>query len=184
MFSDLTSQPLLIAALVAGIALVAFWLVTRRDRREMAQQDAETRQLRAQLAERLMTEAVENKNKTDAFISIYGELVQKLRHIEQAASYQETGDFIHRHVPLTRAVYDAHRGEWHVLGQALEQELHYLYERISPDSVYDELTRDTPRGQALQAVEAIIEEAQTLSGHLDSVIRSLGIIQRDTARQG
>ena len=31
---------------------------------------------------------------------------------------------------------------------------------------------------------AIIEEAQTLSGHLDSVIRSLGIIQRDTARQG
>ncbi len=183
MFSDLTSQPLLIVALVAAIALAAFWLVTRRDRQDGLLQDAETKLLRARLAEALIAEAVENKNKTDAFISIYAELVQKLRHIEQTASYQETGDFIHRHVPLGRAVYDAHHGQWHALGQTLEQELHYLYERISPESVYDELTRDTPRGQALQAVEAIIEEAQTLSGHLDSVIRSLSIIQRDSARQ-
>lgn len=180
---NFTSQPLLIVAAIAAVALVGFFFLSRRSKHDLAEQSAETRQLRAHLASLLIVEAVENKNKAEAFVSIYAELVQKLRQIEQKASYQETGDFIHRHVPLNRIVYDAHREQWHVLGATLEQELHYLYERITPESVYDELTRDTPRGSALQAVERIIEEAQTLSGHLDSVIRSLSIIQRDSNRQ-
>lgn len=168
-----------LAALAVVIAVFVWWRssATRAS-------NASSAFPRDALAGYLLVELIENRNKTEAFIAIYTDMLKKLRALEIKAAYEETGDFIHRFVPLNRSVYELYQSHTSALGAALEKDLANVYARIQADTVYDQLTPQTPRGLALQMVEKIVDQAENLRQPLESLIQRLQMIQRDAARAG
>jgi hypothetical protein len=172
---------ILFVSLICIIILILFGLRSLKNKKASQislSHQMTAHQRRVQLAELLLAELIENKNKCEAFIAIYADLLQQLRVMDQPAAYQETGDFVHRFVPLNRYSYDTCADDLPLLGDVLENELKQLYTRISPESIYDELHPNTSRIEALRHVEVMIDDAQQIGQSLDQAIQALSIICR------
>ncbi len=171
---------MILAFVFAFVALlgIALWWIQHRTARKTPKAVATFP--RAVVATHILEELVENKNKAQAFVTIYSDMLQKLRSLDQKATYEEAGDFIHRHVPLNRSVYDLYVEHCAVLGPALQKELGELYKNVRNDTIYDELTRETPRSTALRHLEKTIDEAQKLIAAIDPLVQTLQIVQRDS----
>ena len=164
--------------MILGLAFAAFallavilWLVQRRGTRKI--HPALAQFPRTVVAAHLAEELIENRNKATAFITVYSDMLQKLRSLDQAAPYETSGDFIHRHVPLSRSVYDLYLDHCAILGPALQKELAEFYKDVRSETLYDELTRDTPRAQALRRVESAIDKAEKTLAAVDPLIQTL-----------
>ncbi len=172
---------ILLTCIILGMALgVWFWLKPASRQGNSAHQN----HARSQVARQLLTELTENKNKAEAFISIYQDLLQKLRLEAVDTPLNNTENFVHSHVPLNRDTYDQITTDLPLLGGDLVRELQQLYAHISPASSYQELGKDTAHGHALQLVEGLIDDASELVIKIDGLIQPLRMIERDGVRKG
>ena len=134
------------------------------------------------IAAALAGELTEDKIKCESFITIYNELLRNLRDTSISAQYEETSDFIHRHPPLSRAVFDANVDKIAIFGTKLAGELAGTYAAVRQEAEYQNLERAMPRAAAVRMVEMVIEDARKTMEPMDVVISALNIIVRGSTQ--
>jgi hypothetical protein len=150
----------------------------QNDRSKQDEQALQKRE-RVVLAAALSGELTENKIKCEAFITIYSELLRNLRETDRPALYEETGDFIHQHPPLSRKVFDGNVDKIPLLGVKLAGDVTNAYASIRTDADYFTLEASTPRANAIRMVEMVLDDAQRTLEPLDNPISGLNMIVRD-----
>lgn len=131
------------------------------------------------LASALSAELTENKIKCETFITIYTELLRNLREMERRAAYEDTGDFIHQHPPLSRKVYEKNIEKLSFFSPKLVTDLNAVYSAIRSEPQYFTLDTSMPRAAALRIVEMVLDDAQKTLEPIDPLIAALDMIIRD-----
>lgn len=148
------------------------------DRNRQDEQSLQKRE-RVVLAAALSGELTENKIKCEAFITIYSELLRNLRETDKPALYEETGDFIHQHPPLSRKAFDTNVDKINLLGVKLAGDVTNAYSAVRSDANYFTLEASTPRPNAVRMIEMVLDDAQRTLEPMDTAISALNMIVRD-----
>lgn len=177
------------AIVFAGMALMALilWLgirqlsVSQKEHITRVNQDEKKLQQREKLllASAFSAELTENKIKCETFITIYTELLRNLRELERRATYEDTGDFIHQHPPLSRATYDQNIEKLASFSPKIVSDLNHVYSAIRSEPQYFTLDATMPRAAAIRIVEMVIDDAQKTLEPIDPLIGALDMIIRD-----
>lgn len=131
------------------------------------------------LASSFAAELTENKIKCETFITIYTELLRNLREMERRAAYEDTGDFIHQHPPLSRHVYDSNLEKLFLFSTKLANDLTQVYAAIRTEPQYFTLETTMPRAAAIRIVEMVLDDAQKTLEPIDPILAALNVIIRD-----
>lgn len=173
-------------ALLSAIMILGFRKVSRSvDRQaffERKRQKILIGREKAVLAASLIGEINENKNKCEAFITIYSEMLRGLRDDSRKPSYQQTGDFVHKSPSLSRSVYDGNLANMTMLEAGLVTELAEIYSIIETDPEYLSLDPDMPLETALRLVEMIVKNAESVIASLNKVHPSLEVVVRNAPK--
>jgi hypothetical protein len=135
------------------------------------------------LASSFSNELMENKIKCEAFITIYTELLRSLRELDRSAPYEQTGDFIHQHPPLSRNVFDDNVDKLSLFGPKIASDLTSTYAAFRSDPQYFTLETTMPRAAAIRIVEMVIDDAQKSLEPIESVAAAMNVIVRDGAKR-
>ena len=159
--------------MVTGIALS--WFLKHRSTSTLP--DAQALYHRQQAAIALLAELTENRNKAEAFSTVYRDMIKKLQehHDSNSAS---TDHFIHYHVPLAREAYDTHLPHIQYLNNTVQQNLTQLYAHITPETRYQELDPNIPALDVIRLIEQRIDHAKALIEQMDQIILVIRMIVR------
>lgn len=137
---------------------------------------------KAVLAASLIGEINENKNKCEAFITIYSEMLKNLRDDSRKPAYQQTGDFVHKAPALSRSVYDKNLSNLSLFEPALATKISEIYATLETDPEYLSLEPDMPLDTAIRMVEMVVKNAEATSQNVDKVVPSLEVVVRNAPR--
>lgn len=188
MHDSLSGMTLPIIAILFFVCVAIFFKMqhTKRNHSRAKQQvkDEETSRKKEKysLALAFADELSENRLKCETFITIYTELLRDLRDLDRRASYEETGDFIHRHPSLDRTLFEENKEKIDILGTSLSHNIQEIYQHIFFEPEYITLEAGLPRVQALLLVEKVLDDAQKIINPIDPVMAGLNIIIRDGER--
>ena len=168
----------LISLLLVGMHRIGNLQQQQTERSKQDEQSLQKRE-RVVLAAAIAGELTENKIKCEAFITIYSELLRNLRETERHALYEETGDFIHQHPPLSRKVFDNNVDKIPLLGVKLAGDVTNAYAAVRAESEYFTLEASTPRANAVRMVEMVLDDAQRTLEPFDSAISGVNMVVRD-----
>ena len=172
-----------------GLLVVGFWLrqaLTRiLDQQVGAFETGRKKERALLLRERLVLasllegELQENLSRIDAFLVIYRDMLKEMNNPEEVPAYQQTGELIHRHPALSRAIFEANMNKLSLLDIKLAGEISKLYAGVYADPEYVTLEPSTPLATALSHIENAIAEAEDLQGKIGHV---MGLFQAMTAK--
>lgn len=134
------------------------------------------------IAAMLDSEVRENKNKIDAYLIVYEEVLNDLMDSSRTPKYKKSGDIIQRQPSLGRSVFDGNTDRLDLMGQYLASDLIHYYARIKTVPDFVEVSPDTPIEDVLKLVRSAIDQAQKLnhlSVDLTQKFVSSGIVKRD-----
>lgn len=137
---------------------------------------------KAVLAASLIGEINENKNKCEAFITIYSEMLKNLRDDTRKPAYQQTGDFVHKAPSLSRSVYDNNLSNLNLFETALATKVSEIYALIETDPEYLSLEPDMPLDTAIRMVEMVVKNAESVMQTVEKVVPSLEVVVRNAPR--
>ncbi len=137
---------------------------------------------RAVLAASFIGEINENKNKCQAFITIYSEMLRGLRDETRKPAYQQTGDFVHKCPALSRSVYEHNLVNMSSLDAEISTRLTELYATFEEDPEYLSLEPDMPLDTAVRMVEMVVKNAEAQLSAMDKVVPSLELAVRNAPR--
>jgi hypothetical protein len=171
---------------IAIVMYIGFNRLTKMQREQMDRIKRDEHKLQKKeklvLASAFSNELTENKIKCEAFIAIYTELLRSLRDLDRKAPYEETGDFIHQHPPLTRMTFDQNLEKIVLFGTKLATDITNVYAAIRVDPQYFTLETTMPRAAAIRIVEMVIDDAQKTLEPIDPLIAALNVIVRDGSK--
>ena len=124
-------------------------------------------------------ELTENKNKIEAFLVIYGDLLKTLNDPVQTPKYQQVGDIVQKHPSYSKTVFEANVAKLSLLDIKLAGHLSKLYSAMPKEQEYINLDQNVPLDTAVKLVEKVLQDAQELLGPIAQVIREL----QEAARQ-
>jgi len=124
-------------------------------------------------------ELTENKNKIEAFLVIYGDLLKTLNDPLQTPKYQQVGDIVQKHPSYSKTVFEANVSKLSLLDIKLAGHLSKLYSAMPKEQEYINLDQNVPLDTAVKLVEKVLQDAQELLGPIAQVIREL----QEAARQ-
>jgi len=124
-------------------------------------------------------ELTENKNKIEAFLVIYGDLLKTLNDPVQTPKYQQVGDIVQKHPSYSKTVFEANVSKLSLLDIKLAGHLSKLYSAMPKEQEYINLDQSVPLDTAVKLVEKVLQDAQELLGPIAQVIREL----QEAARQ-
>jgi endonuclease YncB( thermonuclease family) len=125
-------------------------------------------------------ELTENKNKIEAFLVIYGDMLRGLQDTNEVPKYQQGGDIVQKHPTFGRAVFEANVGKLSLLDIKLAGQISKLYAAMPKEQEYINLEPSVPLETAVKLVEKVLKEAETLLDPINNVILGL---QASTARK-
>lgn len=134
------------------------------------------------LAAALIGEIKDNKNKCEAFITIYSDMLRSLRDSAKKPNYQQGGDFIHKTPSLSREVYEGNIANMMILEPQLAGEITELYTHIIDEPDYISLEPTMPVDMAIRQVEMVVKNADSLIKRFDKLAPSLEVIVRSTPK--
>lgn len=137
---------------------------------------------KAVLAASLIGEINENKNKCEAFVTIYAEMLRNLRDDSRKPSYQQTGDFVHKTPALSRNVYDSNIANLSMLDPIVATKLSEVYSMIETDPEYLSLEPDLPLDTAVRLVEMVVKNAEATHRSLNDLVPSLEVVVRNAPK--
>jgi len=180
----------LILLLGMGLMAVMIWVGFARmagiQREHLQRVKADEQSLKKKeklvLASSFAGELTENKIKCETFITIYTELLRNLRELERRAPYEDTGDFIHQHPPLSRTVFDHNVDKLSLFGPKLAGDLASVYAAIRSEPQYFTLETTMPRAAAIRIVEMVLDDAQKTLEPIEPLTAALNVIIRDGAK--
>jgi len=166
-----------------GFLLVAFvlWVFMNRvtDSQSSGSREAEHKEALLQTRERqvlvstLEGELAENKNKIEAFLVIYGDMLRSLREGTETPKYQQVGDIVQKHPSFSKTVFEANVGKLSLLEMKLAGHLSKLYSAMPKEQEYINLDQSVPLETAVKLVEKVLKEAEDLLAPINLVIQEL-----------
>ena len=123
-------------------------------------------------------ELTENKNKVEAFLVIYGDMLRTLKDPNEVPKYQQSGDIVQKHPSFGRAVFEANVGKLSLLDIKLAGQVSKLYSAMPKEQEYINLEPNVPLETAIKLVEKILKEAEVLLEPLGNLIIGLQVSQQ------
>lgn len=173
----------LIAGPITGLLIVAlvmwFWLQRMSKAQQQEAETARRKEATLQTRERnvllstLEGELMENKNKIEAFLVIYGDMLRSLKDTAEAPKYQQVGDIVQKHPSFGKTVFEASVNKLSLLGIKLAGQVSKLYSALPKEQEYINLEPNVPLDTAVKLVEKVLREAEELLPPLDAAILSL-----------
>ena len=181
--SPATLMALLIGVPGAGFVCMGLllWVLLQRMATSQRMEFERARKKENALAERersvlvsmLEGELAENKNKVEAFITIYGDMLRSLKDLSETPKYQQVGDIVQRHPSFSHIVFDANVNKLSALGLQLAGKVSKLYTALPRTQEYITLDPNVPLETAIKLVEKTVTEAKELEAPLTQLIAEL-----------
>ena len=124
----------------------------------------------------ILSEVKLNQSKTNAFITVYKELLNNIRNAETEPKYKKNGDIIHTGPALTRAIYDNQHEKLELLHSQIINDITELYTEIEPEPDYKTIEPDTPEEDVIALISGIVTNAEKLSAKMEKVRTALEVI--------
>jgi endonuclease YncB( thermonuclease family) len=125
------------------------------------------------LVSTLEGELIENKNKIEAFLVIYGDLLRSLKDPNEVPKYQQGGDIVQKHPSFSKTVFEANVNKLSLLDIKLAGKVSKLYSSMPKDQEYINLEPGVPLDTAIQLVEKVLREAEAMLVPINAVISGL-----------
>lgn len=190
-------SPGALIALLVGVPLAGFtcmailmWVLLQRMATSQRMEFERARKKENALAERersvlvsmLEGELVENKNKVDAFLTIYGDMLRSLKDLSETPKYQQVGDIVQRYPSYSHIVFDANVNKLSSLGLQVAGKVSKLYAALPRTQEYINLDPEVPLETAIKLVEKTVAEAQDLQAPLDTLIAEVQALAENKGR--
>lgn len=130
-------------------------------------------QERALLGAMLEAELRANKTKTEAFLILYGEQLERLRALEGPVTYRRSGDIIHKQPALQRTVFDRVADRVAILGPRLARALEGFYAGVQSEAEYVDLAPGMSSETAMNILDKALERCRALDAQLEALIPAL-----------
>ena len=173
----------LIVGPFGGLLLVAFimwyWLKRMASAQEAESEQSSRKEAmlltreRQVLVSTLEGELIENKNKIEAFLVIYGDLLRSLKDPNEVPKYQQGGDIVQKHPSFSKTVFEANVNKLSLLDIKLAGKVSKLYSSMPKDQEYINLEPSVPLDTAVQLVEKVLKEAEAMLVPINAVIAGL-----------
>jgi hypothetical protein len=173
----------LIVGPFSGLLLVAFimwyWLKRMASAQEAESEQSSRKEAmlltreRQVLVSTLEGELIENKNKIEAFLVIYGDLLRSLKDPNEVPKYQQGGDIVQKHPSFSKTVFEANINKLSLLDMKLAGRISKLYSSMPKDQEYINLEPSVPLDTAVQLVEKVLKEAEARLAPINAVIGGL-----------
>jgi len=181
----------LIVGPFGGLAIIAlimwYWLKRMATVQEQESEQSNRKEAMLQNRERHVListfegELTENKNKIEAFLVIYGDMLRGLQDSNEVPKYQQGGDIVQKHPTFGRAVFEANVSKLSLLDIKLAGQISKLYAAMPKEQEYINLEPTVPLETAVKLVEKVLKEAETLLEPINNVI--LGLQAAATTRK-
>ncbi len=164
--------------LIVGLVMW-YWLSRMASLQEKEAEQTSRKEAMLQSRERhvlistLEGELMENKNKIEAFLVIYGDMLRGLQDANEVPKYQQGGDIVQKHPTFGRAVFEANVSKLSLLDIKLAGQISKLYSAMPKDQEYINLEPTVPLETAVKLVQKVLKEAETLIDPLNNVITGL-----------
>ncbi|MBL8712621.1 MAG: hypothetical protein JNM12_06955 [Alphaproteobacteria bacterium] len=164
--------------LIVGLVMW-YWLSRMASLQEKEAEQTSRKEAMLQSRERhvlistLEGELMENKNKIEAFLVIYGDMLRSLQDANEVPKYQQGGDIVQKHPTFGRAVFEANVSKLSLLDIKLAGQISKLYSAMPKDQEYINLEPTVPLETAVKLVQKVLKEAETLIDPLNNVIAGL-----------
>lgn len=173
----------LVAGPLLGLLIVAFvlWRGMQRLAEGQSHESVEVQRKEAMLMSRerqvlvttLEGELMENKNKIEAFLAIYGDLLRSLRDTSETPKYQQVGDIVQKHPMFSKTVFESNVAKLGLLDMHLAGQLSKLYAAMPKEPEYINLDQNVQLETAVALVEKILRDAEDLLVPLNQILREL-----------
>lgn len=183
-----TLSPGMLMSLLIGVPTAGFicmglliWVLLQRVVTSQRMEFERARKKENALADRersvmismLEGELSENKNKIEAFVTIYGDMLRSLKDLSETPKYQQVGDIVQRHPSYSHIVFDANVNKLSWLGLQLAGRVSKLYAALPRTQEYITLDPNVPLETAVKLVEKTVNEAKDLDEPLSAILRDL-----------
>ncbi len=164
--------------LIVGLVMW-YWLSRMASLQEKEAEQTSRKEAMLQSRERhvlistLEGELMENKNKIEAFLVIYGDMLRGLQDANEVPKYQQGGDIVQKHPTFGRAVFEANVNKLSLLDIKLAGQISKLYSAMPKDQEYINLEPTVPLETAVKLVQKVLKEAEMLIDPLTNVINGL-----------
>lgn len=166
-----------------GLLFVAFTLWRFMDKITSSQssetKNAEHKEALLQTRERqvlvstLEGELMENKNKIEAFLVIYGDMLNSLKSGTETPKYQQVGDIVQKHPSFSKTVFEANVPKLSLLEMKLAGHVSKLYSALPKEQEYINLDQNVPLDTAIKLVEKVLKDAENLLAPINQVVAEL-----------
>jgi endonuclease YncB( thermonuclease family) len=162
------------------VALIMwYWLKKMANVQEASAEEASRKEAmllnreRQVLVSTLEGELVENKNKIEAFLVIYGDLLRSLKDTAETPKYQQGGDIVQKHPSFTKTVFEANVNKLNLLDIKLSGKISKLYAALHKEQEYVNLEPGLPLDAAVQIVEKVLKDQESLLEPINAVLAGL-----------
>jgi endonuclease YncB( thermonuclease family) len=178
---------LLPVALIFGplIGLMIIALVARQSLRAMSEnqlrelEHAHQKEVMLQSRERevLLTtlegELTENKNKIEAFLVIYGDMLRSLRDTAEEPKYMQVGDIVQKHPIFNKTVFEGSVDKLSLLDITLAGRLSKFYASLPKEAEYINLDQSVPLDTAVKLVEKVLSDVESMLPAISALVSDL-----------
>ncbi len=168
---------------VAAVLLMMFIILFRlksletQQKEEFEQTRSKETQLLARekhvLASTLEGELAGNKNRIEAFLTIYRDMLANLKSTTETPKYKQAGDIVQKHPALSKAVFEASVSKLSLLDMKLAARLSKLYAALPMEQEYINIEPGVPLESAVALVEKVIRDAEIFVQPLTDAIAAL-----------
>jgi len=121
------------------------------------------------IASMLDAEIKTNKNKIEAYLTIYEEMLEDFKDVAIEPKYKKSGDIVQKQPALSRSVFDGNTDKLDLLGHDMASTVIHYYARIKTIPDYVTLEPETPIDVAKTVITQAVENAQKLD-HISSTL--------------
>ena len=167
----------------AGLLIVAFVMHYRLNRLEFLQKGEFDKTHRKEnmlltreryvLISTLEGEMIENRNRIEAFLTIYGDMLKNMTCPDEKPKYQKAGDIVQKHPSLSKAIFEANIAKLSILDIHLTGQISKLYTSMPQEQEYITIEANVPLDTAVKLVEKVLKDAHDMLLLIDQTTAAL-----------
>ncbi len=124
------------------------------------------------IAAMLNAEIRSNISKTEAYLTIYEEILQDFKVMGKAPKYKKSGDIIQKQPALDRSVFDGNTSKLDLLGSSVASDVIHYYARIKTNPDYIEIDPEESEEDVRKMIETAISNAKKMNKLSDELLGS------------
>jgi len=166
-----------------GLLIVAFVMHYRLNRLEFLQKGEFDKTHRKEsmlltreryvLVSTLEGEMIENRNRIEAFLTVYGDMLKNMTCPDEEPKYQKAGDIIQKHPSLSKAIFEANVTKLSILDMHLTGQISKFYTSMPQEQEYITIESNVPLDTAIKLVEKVLKDAHDMLLLIDQATAAL-----------